>query len=743
MRFTSLTVENFRGVKHAHLEFGPRLTVLYGPNDLGKSTLVTALRSALLLPSGSTEGGSFVPWYEEAVPTVTLAFVTDDQRHWKVVKKWGAHPAATLFQSKDGKDWLTERLDGRQVEERLRRLVELGIPAPGGKGAPRGVPTSFLTNALLAGQTDVDAVLAASLDRDLAEGGRVRLTQALAALGQDPLFASVLETANEEVDRYFTATGRVRRTQHSPIARAGEVVRALTLEAEQLAAQVEEMGAVETAAATLRERKAELQAQVEGAEAELVTRRSGFAASRGRAELEERVARARASVRVLDERAAALASRAVALAEEQRALTVDRRGVTALGANVQEAKQALEGAEASLRAAQSEDGRATRELERSTLLLQKAKLEAELARVQARQKALAEARARFEQAAELGRQVATLTAGQVRAEAALNDAQVALATAQHGVELAAGAEAYGRWRAAVDAHAKANALREEQVTLRAEAERGRALVGQLEAQRAALARELEQQRARLPDPATLARLNQLEQDLTLARASLGGGVSVTVRARRELSLRSAVDEHRAVDEGRVQGEREFEAERRVTPGHRRPGRRRGHHRQRRAPPRGRGAATPRPGRGPAGALGVGPDPGLGADRPTRGPRAKGRGIDRARGPRAARSARRRGRVGPNEGARRAARIDADRARRGQSRGPPRHGRPGRARRLLPRPGRAVGTQTRGVARPGQRRVELGDREQGPRRARARPGRRAADAGQGAADRAGPGARAGG
>ena len=48
MKLHRLRVTNFAAVKYADIEFGRGLNVLYGPNDLGKSTLVEAIRLALL-----------------------------------------------------------------------------------------------------------------------------------------------------------------------------------------------------------------------------------------------------------------------------------------------------------------------------------------------------------------------------------------------------------------------------------------------------------------------------------------------------------------------------------------------------------------------------------------------------------------------------------------------------------------------------------------------------------------------
>ena len=77
-------------------------------------------------------------------------------------------------------------------------MLAWGIAAPGGKGAPRGLPISFLTNALLAPQTDVESILTQSLSEDGANTGKLRLNKALSTLAQDPVFKKVLDVAQLE-----------------------------------------------------------------------------------------------------------------------------------------------------------------------------------------------------------------------------------------------------------------------------------------------------------------------------------------------------------------------------------------------------------------------------------------------------------------------------------------------------------------------------------------------------------------
>ena len=62
MRLHRLRIESFGAIGNVDVEFGPGLNVLYGPNDLGKSTAVAAIRLGLLLPHTSTHCDQYVGW---------------------------------------------------------------------------------------------------------------------------------------------------------------------------------------------------------------------------------------------------------------------------------------------------------------------------------------------------------------------------------------------------------------------------------------------------------------------------------------------------------------------------------------------------------------------------------------------------------------------------------------------------------------------------------------------------------
>jgi DNA repair exonuclease SbcCD ATPase subunit len=219
VRLLAIAVEHFRCIREASVTFGPGLNVLYGPNDLGKSSLAEAIRAALLLLSTSGEGKNFVPAGTDNAPKVVLTFEAEEGAgQWRITKTFGARGAAVLESSPDGMKWKNVA-SGRDVDGRVRGLLAWGIPSPGGKGAQHGMGNAFLTTALLGRQGEVDAILAANIEDDKDPSGREIVTRALNVLGQDPLVQSLLARLEEKTEEVFTAKGKQRRTADSPLMR--------------------------------------------------------------------------------------------------------------------------------------------------------------------------------------------------------------------------------------------------------------------------------------------------------------------------------------------------------------------------------------------------------------------------------------------------------------------------------------------------------------------------------------------
>lgn len=223
MRILSLTVEHFRCVRKAAVQFGPGLNVLYGPNDLGKSSLVEAIRAALLLQVSSKEHQVFVDWAGSGDPQIEIAFESEPQRIWRVKKTFGNSPSAFLEESRNEVDFHVEAR-GRDVDGRLSEILRWGLAPPGGKGRPKGMPITFLSTALLAHQDRVAAILEQALSDDSDESGKKRLVEALQAVAEDPLFKAVLNQVQTRVDEAFSTTGRKRTGKNSPWIQVRELI---------------------------------------------------------------------------------------------------------------------------------------------------------------------------------------------------------------------------------------------------------------------------------------------------------------------------------------------------------------------------------------------------------------------------------------------------------------------------------------------------------------------------------------
>ena len=244
MRIHRLHVADFAAIADADIEFGPGLNVLYGPNDLGKSTLADAIRLALLLPHTSTHIEDYVPWTGGRDPVVEITFETEPQRIWRVRKEFRKGGTALLQESKNGVDFDdVER--ARNVDGKLRDLLRWGIPEPGGAGGSKGLPTSFLATALLSTQSDVTAVLKGSLQGDPSGTGRELIAAALQAVVQDPLFAAMLRATQARRDEAYTDKGAKKTAKGSVFQVAAERVNHAREEKEELQRLVDDSEGVE------------------------------------------------------------------------------------------------------------------------------------------------------------------------------------------------------------------------------------------------------------------------------------------------------------------------------------------------------------------------------------------------------------------------------------------------------------------------------------------------------------------
>lgn len=245
MRLLRLSVSDFAAIAKVDIEFSPGLNVLYGPNDLGKSTLAEAIRLALLLPHTSSHIEEFVPWSGGRDPIVELTFETEPQRIWRVRKEFRKGGPCVLRESKNGVDF-DDVARARAVDAKVRELLQWGIAEPGGSGVGRGLPTSFLATALLSTQSDVTAVLNDSLQGDATGTGKERIAAALQAVAQDPLFVDLLRDTQARRDEAYTNTGAKKTAKGSVFRVAAERLNAARDEKEDLQKLVDDSEGVET-----------------------------------------------------------------------------------------------------------------------------------------------------------------------------------------------------------------------------------------------------------------------------------------------------------------------------------------------------------------------------------------------------------------------------------------------------------------------------------------------------------------
>jgi|GEM_PF-607321 len=518
MRLLRVEVWGFRGIRHAAIELGRGLNVLYGPNDLGKSSLAEAIRAALLLTYSSAEGDKYHPWQEDAVPKVQLSFLHEGQ-YYRLTKSFGQgnRGGATLEISRDGQKYAAEA-KGREVEQKVRELLQWGVNNPGGRSGARGMPETFLSKALLAGQTEVDAILAQSLAADPDEGGRLRLTTALSALAQDPRFKAVLEQAQDEVDRRFTEKGQYKRGKDSELRAAQERVELLTQQLETLRGGAARASAIE---ARLREAREAATAAKDGR----VAAEQALAQAKARALVEAELAQATAARSVLELERSRLSSESAELNRRSEVVEA-KEGAVALARRAESAvSEGLARAEEALRSAQAGADGAARKLEQSQLetrILEKKSLQL-----------AAETGLRSAQAIAAARQALQGAEAESKAaQARLEQETKAVAEAEAEVELVAALRDLG-----AVSQLKLSVIRALEAVQAMEAA-ARAVV-EAEAVVASLRAAIEGDG--LPSLEEAQKIAGLERALHLAEARLGGGLTVRARAEKGVSVRTAID----------------------------------------------------------------------------------------------------------------------------------------------------------------------------------------------------------
>ena len=260
MKLIRLRVESFAAIGNVDVEFGPGLNVLYGPNDLGKSTMAESIRFALLLPHSSTHFEPYAGWTGGGDPVVELTFKPKLSGSG-VYASSSARQALHCSRSReDGRDF-DEVGRGRTVDGKLREILRWGIPEPGGAHGIKGLPTSFLATALLSTQADVSSILHQSLRDDPTGSGKEQIAAALQAVAQDPLFVELLRKTQERRDAAYTDKGAKKTAKGTVFKEAAERLNEARNEKESLQKIVDDSEGAERQLRDLNLRRAGKQEQ--------------------------------------------------------------------------------------------------------------------------------------------------------------------------------------------------------------------------------------------------------------------------------------------------------------------------------------------------------------------------------------------------------------------------------------------------------------------------------------------------
>ena len=513
-----MEVRHCAGIAEGAVDLRQGFNVLHGPNELGKSTLVAALRAAFLLPATSSLAGNLQDWNAQEPPEVSVTFEDDDGRVWRIRKRFsGGSGRAFLDASRDGEDFTTDAR-GREVDGRLQELLRWGIEAPGGSGRRRR-PSSLITTALLPDQGEVEAILEQSLADDADASGRDRLTEALEALAEDPRFKQIVDVVQAKVDEAFTPTGQKRRGKGSPWRGLADDRRRAEDWERDVRRQSEETAGVRT-------RIAELNGQLSGARAERQRLLDATALHESRAEAET-------ALKVAEERFAEAESAIGRLEANEKAVGEAKGRVQSLEGKRKELAEALadtgsrvDAARARVQELESGNAEQTRRLREQEL---------ENARLELQQKLVALA-ARVEKATEIRDLGAALEAG----AGSIEDLEAELEKKRELLAQAADANAQDQEK--IDSlRLKRRVARYRQAaasTAALEKERAEALEFERQAKECEKqARALREEAASLnaPDDAELGRLRTAEEDSRIAAAKLSVGLTA------ELTVEAAIE----------------------------------------------------------------------------------------------------------------------------------------------------------------------------------------------------------
>ena len=229
MRLLSIVVRNYRVHRELKIELDPSRSLIGGPNESGKSTLVEAAHRALFLRAKVTGEAqkSMMPRTQAGQPEVELLFEARGGIYRLLKRFSGATGTASLTQV-GGASW-----GGDEAEAKLSAL--LGVEAiAGGKGAATRAAEQWSHIWIWQGQSGENPVAAANTQRDSLFARLQGRNGATAAI-QSELDARVAVEIARRLENTFTRGNVPKAGSELASAIAGQKSAVEVLEAARLA----------------------------------------------------------------------------------------------------------------------------------------------------------------------------------------------------------------------------------------------------------------------------------------------------------------------------------------------------------------------------------------------------------------------------------------------------------------------------------------------------------------------------
>ena len=205
MRLIACQLWNVRRHRELTLQFGRQLTLISGPNESGKSTLVEALHKGLFLRATATGRGveELRSRLHAGLPELEIRFEASGES-WRLRKRFaGASGTCQLSNSRG------LALSGPAAEDQLAALLGFEAPVEGRRIAQ--LPERWAHLWVRQGDAGVNPIGGSQDSYDhnrLIE--QLQQQQGASQVLESGLDRAVLERIQLEVDTYYTATGRIR-----------------------------------------------------------------------------------------------------------------------------------------------------------------------------------------------------------------------------------------------------------------------------------------------------------------------------------------------------------------------------------------------------------------------------------------------------------------------------------------------------------------------------------------------------